>query len=156
LEQAGPYAAEDADITLQLHQTINPLMEQAPRLVEVYQTIENPLIPILSDIERQGALIDAKQLGQQSLEIGERLVALEKEAFELAGEPFNLSSPKQLGAILFEKLEHPIIKKTPKGAPSTAEEVLQELALDYPLPKILIEHRSLSKLKSTYTANYRK
>ena len=151
LEQAGPYAAEDADITLQLHQTLKPLMEQAPSLVEVYQTIENPLIPILSDIERQGALIDAKQLGQQSLEIGERLVALEKEAFELAGEPFNLSSPKQLGVILFEKLEHPIIKKTPKGAPSTAEEVLQELALDYPLPKILIEHRSLSKLKSTYT-----
>ena len=151
LEQAGPYAAEDADITLQLHQTLKPLMEQAPSLVEVYQTIENPLIPILSDIERQGALIDAKQLGQQSLEIGERLVALEKEAFDLAGEPFNLSSPKQLGVILFEKLEHPIIKKTPKGAPSTAEEVLQELALDYPLPKILIEHRSLSKLKSTYT-----
>ena len=151
LEQAGPYAAEDADITLQLHQTLSPLLEKEPSLNAVYKTIENPLIPILSDIERQGALIDAKQLGQQSLEIGERLQALEKDAFDIAGEPFNLSSPKQLGAILFEKLEHPIIKKTPKGAPSTAEEVLQELALDYPLPKVLMEYRGLSKLKSTYT-----
>ena len=151
LEQAGPYAAEDADITLQLHQALNPLLAKEPSLNNVYETIENPLIPILSDIERQGALIDAKLLGQQSLEIGERLAALEKEAFDIAGEPFNLGSPKQLGAILFEKLEHPIIKKTPKGAPSTAEEVLQELALDYPLPKVLMEYRGLSKLKSTYT-----
>lgn len=151
LEQAGPYAAEDADITLQLHQALLPQIEEHSALTSVLDTIEMPLVSILSDIERNGALVDAKLLGEQSLELGERLQTLEQQAFDLAGEAFNLGSPKQLGVILFEKLELPIIKKTPKGAPSTAEEVLQELALDYPLPKVLMEYRGLSKLKSTYT-----
>jgi DNA polymerase-1 len=151
IEQAAPYAAEDADITLQLHQALLPQIAVYPRLLDVLQTIEIPLLPILSDIERNGALVDAKLLGIQSIELGKRLGELEQQAFDLAGEAFNLSSPKQLGTILFETLGLPIIKKTPKGAPSTAEEVLQELALDYPLPKVLMEYRGLSKLKSTYT-----
>ncbi|MYM63730.1 DNA polymerase I [Pseudomaricurvus sp. HS19] len=151
LEQAGPYAAEDADITLRLHRTLWPQLQQHPSLVSVFEEIELPLVSVLSDIERTGAMVDSKLLGEQSLEIARRLEELEREAHDLAGEPFNLSSTKQLGQILFEKLQLPVIKKTPKGAPSTAEEVLQELALDYPLPKLLIEHRGLSKLKSTYT-----
>lgn len=151
IEEAAPYAAEDADITLQLHEALWPKLQQEPSLLKIYQNIECPLLMVLARIERQGAQVDATMLGQQSLEIEQRLSELEKEAYDLAGEPFNLGSPKQLGAILFEKLELPVIKKTPKGAPSTAEEVLQELALDYPLPKLLIEHRGLSKLKSTYT-----
>ena len=151
LEQAGPYAAEDADITLQLYHTLFPQVEKQASLLGVLQDIELPLMPILSNIERKGALIDANLLRQQSQELGERLIELEKSAHDLAGEAFNLGSPKQLAAILFEKLELPVIKKTPKGAPSTAEDVLQTLALDYPLPKVLIEYRGLSKLKSTYT-----
>ncbi|AFU99502.1 DNA polymerase I [Simiduia agarivorans] len=151
LEQAGPYAAEDADITFRLHQALWPQLEAAPSLKSVFEFIELPLLPVLSAVERTGALVDAKRLGEQSVELGERLVTLEREAFELAGQPFNLSSPKQLGEILFDKLGLPVIKKTPKGAPSTAEEVLQELALDYPLPNILMEYRGLAKLKSTYT-----
>ncbi len=151
LEQAGPYAAEDADVTLQLHNTLWPQVAAEDSLKRVLTTIEIPLISVLSKIERNGAKVDAKLLGQQSQEITERLTELEREAHDLAGEPFNLGSPKQLGNILFEKLELPVIKKTPKGAPSTAEEVLQELALDYPLPKVLMEYRVLSKLKSTYT-----
>ena len=151
LEQAGPYAAEDADITLRLHQTLWPQLKAEKSLLGVFEEIERPLLSVLSRIERNGALIDTQLLGQQSVEITERLEALEKRAFDLAGEEFNLGSTKQLGHILFEKLELPVIKKTPKGAPSTAEEVLQELALDYPLPKLLIEYRGLSKLKSTYT-----
>lgn len=151
LETAGHYAAEDADITLRLHQAIWPQLQQDEGPCSVFEKIELPLLSLLSKIERQGAYLDCQRLGQQSIELSERLEALEKEAFELAGEEFNLGSPKQLGAILFEKLELPIIKKTPKGAPSTAEEVLQELALDYPLPKLLMEYRGLSKLKSTYT-----
>lgn len=151
VEVAAPYAAEDADVTLQLHQEIWPKLQQEPTLQHVLESIEIPLLPVICRIERNGALVDATLLGQQSIELEQRLKELEKEAFEIAGEEFNLSSPKQLGVILFEKLELPIIKKTPKGAPSTAEEVLQELALDYPLPKVLIEHRGLSKLKSTYT-----
>ncbi len=151
IEQAAPYAAEDADITLQLHQTLLPQISETPWLSSVLASIEMPLVSILSDIERFGAGVDAKLLGEQSLELGQRLDELEKQAHEIAGEPFNLGSPKQLGIILFEKLELPVRKKTPKGAPSTAEEVLQELALDYPLPKVLIEYRGLSKLKSTYT-----
>jgi DNA polymerase-1 len=151
IEEAAPYAAEDADITLRLHHAIWPKLQQESSLQAVFDDIEIPLLPVISRIERQGALVDAKLLGEQSIDLEQRLKALEKEAFDLAGEEFNLSSPKQLGAILFEKLELPIIKKTPKGAPSTAEDVLQELALDYPLPKLLIEHRGLSKLKSTYT-----
>ncbi len=150
LEQAAPYAAEDADITLRLHQALRPQLAEG-RLLEVLEQIELPLVPVLSRIERNGALVDASMLGQQSLEIERRLVELEREAHELAGEPFNLSSPKQLQEILYEKQGLPVTKKTPKGAPSTAEEVLQELALDYPLPKVIIEHRGLSKLKSTYT-----
>jgi DNA polymerase-1 len=151
IEQAGPYAAEDADITLQLHQVLLPKLNEVVELTKVFEDIELPLLSILSDIERNGALVDKKQLGEQSLELGKRLQELEQQAFDIAGEEFNLGSTKQLGTILFEKLELPVIKKTPKGAPSTAEEVLQELALDYPLPKVLIEYRGLSKLKSTYT-----
>ncbi|GAA6151466.1 DNA polymerase I [Pseudoteredinibacter isoporae] len=151
LDTAGHYAAEDADITLRLHQTLWPQLQEDEGPCSVFEKIELPLVPILSKIERQGAYLDCQRLGQQSLELAERMSTLEKDAFELAGEEFNLGSPKQLGAILFEKLELPVIKKTPKGAPSTAEEVLQELALDYPLPKLLMEYRGLSKLKSTYT-----
>lgn len=151
LDKAGPYAAEDADITLRLHQILWPQLEAEASLTQVFERIELPLLNVLSTIERNGALIDCKLLGEQSVEIAQRLDELEKQAFDLAGEEFNLGSTKQLGNILFEKLGLPVIKKTPKGAPSTAEEVLQELALDYPLPKLLIEYRGLSKLKSTYT-----
>jgi DNA polymerase-1 len=151
LEKAAPYAAEDADITLRLHQHLWPLLEQHKALLPVFNEIELPLLSVLSDIERTGVKIDADMLAQQSVELAKRLDEIEKEAFELAGEEFNLSSPKQLQAILFEKQGLPVIKKTPKGAPSTAEEVLQELAHDYPLPKLIIEHRGLAKLKSTYT-----
>ena len=151
LEKAGPYAAEDADITLRLHQTLWPQLEQNASLASVFHDIELPLVKVLSKIERTGALVDAAALNAQSAEYEQTLKSLETKAHELAGEPFNLGSTKQLGAILFEKLNLPIIKKTPKGAPSTAEEVLQELALDYPLPKLLMEYRTLSKLKSTYT-----
>lgn len=151
LEDAGPYAAEDADITLRLHQRLWPQLEDETRLKSVFDEVELPLVEVLSNIERNGAMIDCSLLGEQSQEHGDTMARLEKEAYDIAGEEFNLGSPKQLGAILFEKLEIPVIKKTPKGAPSTAEEVLQELALDYPLPKLLLEYRTLSKLKSTYT-----
>ncbi|AMO54350.1 DNA polymerase I [Endozoicomonas montiporae CL-33] len=151
LEKASPYAAEDADITLRLHQAIYPGLEAEASLGKVFHDIEMPLVDIISRMERNGAKVDGSLLAKQSLEIGERLKELERQTHEMAGEPFNLASPKQLQALLFEKLGLPVIKKTPKGQPSTAEEVLQELALDYPLPKLLIEHRGLSKLKSTYT-----
>lgn len=151
LETASPYAAEDADITLRLHQHLWPRLEKEPELASVFTEIELPLLPILSTIERQGVLIDSMLLGQQSDELAREIDELEQKAYEIAGETFNLGSPKQLQALFFEKLGYPVIKKTPKGAPSTAEEVLVELALDYPLPKIILEHRSLSKLKSTYT-----
>lgn len=151
IEGAGDYAAEDADITLRLHQAIWPELEKIKSLVSVFNDIEMPLLSVLSDIERNGALVDAKLLGQQSIELGERLTQLERKAYEIAGQEFNLSSPKQLGVILFEQQKLPVIKKTPTGSPSTAEEVLQELALDYPLPKVLMEYRGLAKLKSTYT-----
>jgi DNA polymerase-1 len=151
VEEAGPYAAEDADITLRLHQTLWPRLEQESALCSVFSDMEIPLIPVLSRIERQGALLSRELLQRQSAELGARLLELQGMVHELAGQEFNLGSPKQLGQILFEKLELPIIKKTPKGAPSTAEDVLAELALDYPLPKLLLEYRSLSKLKSTYT-----
>ncbi|MPY25305.1 DNA polymerase I [Shewanella psychropiezotolerans] len=151
LETAAPYAAEDADITLRLHQHLWPRLEKEPELASVFTDIELPLIQILSDIERGGVLIDSMMLGQQSEELARTIDELEQKAFEIADEKFNLSSPKQLQALFFEKLGYPIIKKTPKGAPSTAEEVLVELALDYPLPKIILQHRSLAKLKSTYT-----
>jgi DNA polymerase-1 len=151
LEQASPYAAEDADITLQLHDALLPQLAAIPSLETVYREIDCPLVGVISRIERRGAKVDAHLLGIQSQELAARIVELEREAYDLAGETFNLSSPKQLQAIFFEKLELPIIKKTPKGQPSTAEPVLQELALSYPLPKLILEHRSLAKLKSTYT-----
>jgi len=151
IEQAGPYAAEDADITLRLAQYFSECLALEPALAAVYDTIERPLVTVLSRMERIGALVDAKVLGEQSQVIGKRLIELEREAYELAGEVFNLSSTQQLGAILYEKLGIPVTKKTPKGKPSTAEAVLQELAQDYELPKLLLEYRSLSKLKSTYT-----
>ena len=152
IEQAGPYAAEDADITLRLHQTLWPQLAALPSLVKVLSEIEIPLVPVLARIERQGALVDAQLLGKHSHELGERLVQLEREAFGIAGEEFNLSSPKQLGVILYEKLGLPVLSKTAKGQASTAEAVLAELAeQDFPLPKVLMEYRSLSKLKSTYT-----
>lgn len=151
LEQAGPYAAEDADITLRLHQCLSPQLGAEKGLNEVYRNIELPLVPVLSRIERNGALISREMLGKQSLEIAEKLKELEQQAYEIAGGEFNLASPKQLGEILFERLEIPVVKKTPKGAPSTAEEVLVELAHDYPLPKVILDYRGLAKLKSTYT-----
>ncbi|WP_079204168.1 DNA polymerase I [Pseudomonas sp. CC6-YY-74] len=152
LELAGPYAAEDADVTLRLHQTLWAKLEAEPSLAKVLREIEMPLVPVLARIERQGALVDAKLLGEHSVELGDKLVALERQAFDIAGEEFNLSSPKQLGVILYEKLGLPIISKTAKGQASTAEAVLAELAeQDYELPKVLMQYRSLSKLKSTYT-----
>ena len=151
IEQAAAYAAEDADVTLRLHEALMPKLEAEATLKEVYQRLELPLVPVLSKIERNGAFVSIEKLRAQSQEIAIRLAELESQACELAGQPFNLASPKQLGEILFEKLELPVIKKTPKGAPSTAEEVLVELANDYELPAVLIEHRGLAKLKSTYT-----
>jgi DNA polymerase-1 len=151
IEQAGPYAAEDADITLRLAQYFAECLALEPKLAAVYDAIERPLVKVLSRMERIGALVDAKVLGEQSQVIGKRLIELERDAYELAGEVFNLSSTQQLAAILYEKLGIPVTKKTPKGKPSTAEAVLQELAQEYELPKLLLQYRSLSKLKSTYT-----
>ncbi|KKC98674.1 DNA polymerase I [Photobacterium halotolerans] len=151
LEQAGPYAAEDADITLRLHNLLIGKLNADPKLKSVLEDIEMPLVPVLSRMERTGVLLDAAKLTAQSQEIAVRLDEIQAQAYEVAGEEFNLSSPKQLQAILFEKMGLPVVKKTPSGTPSTNEEVLQELALDYPLPKLLLEHRGLAKLKSTYT-----
>ncbi|MGM3173849.1 DNA polymerase I [Dickeya lacustris] len=151
LEQASVYAAEDADVTLRLHETLWAKLKPQAELCNVFQNIDMPLVPVLSRMERTGVLIDTAILAEHSQELTQRLAELEVQAHELAGEAFNLSSPKQLGAILYEKLQLPVIKKTPKGAPSTNEEVLAELALDYPLPKLILEHRGLAKLKSTYT-----
>jgi len=151
IDKAGPYAAEDADITLRLHEVLWPRLEAEPSLLSVYLDIELPLVPILSRVERHGVLLDEDQLHSQSKELAKRMSELEQEAFGLAGEEFNLGSTKQLQEIFFEKLGLPVIKKTPKGQPSTAEPVLQELALDYPLPAVIMEYRGLSKLKSTYT-----
>jgi DNA polymerase-1 len=151
IEQAAPYAAEDADITLRLHQTLWPRLQEIPSLEKVFHEIEIPLVPVLSRIERRGVLLDVNKLKRQSRRFEKRLLELEQQAWEEAGHEFNLGSPKQLQAILFDKLGLPVISKTPKGQPSTAESVLQELAHDYPLPRLILEHRSLSKLKSTYT-----
>ncbi len=151
LEEAAPYAAEDADITLQLHEKLWPKLEGQAEPQSVFEEIEIPLIPILSRIERNGVKVDEKMLLKQSQQLAERMYEIEQAAYEDAGEPFNMGSPKQIQAILFEKKKLPVISKTPKGQPSTAESVLQELASDYELPKLLLEHRSLSKLKSTYT-----
>ncbi|WP_205950925.1 DNA polymerase I [Pantoea stewartii] len=151
LEQAAHYAAEDADVTLQLHLKMWPELEKEAGPKKVFEQIEMPLLRVISRIERNGVLIDQAILAQHSKELTARLAELEREAHELAGEPFNLSSTKQLQVILFEKQGIKPTKKTPGGAPSTSEEVLAELALDYPLPKVILEHRGLSKLKSTYT-----
>jgi DNA polymerase I len=151
IEVASKYAAEDADITLQLHEALWPKLQALPSLQSVFEKIELPLVSVLSRIERNGVLLDSGLLNRQSAKLSQRLQELERDAFELAGEPFNLGSPKQLQTIFFEKLQLPVKKKTPKGQPSTAEDVLQELALDYPLPKVILEYRGLSKLKSTYT-----
>ncbi|WP_368886838.1 DNA polymerase I [Morganella morganii] len=151
LEEAANYAAEDVDITLLLHQALYPQLEAEKSLLHVYQDIEMPLVPVLSRMERTGVLIDANVLAAQSVELTARLDELEKQAFAIAGEEFNLSSPKQLQTILFEKLNLPVVKKTPGGAPSTNEEVLEELADNHELPRVILEHRSLSKLKTTYT-----
>ncbi len=151
LEQAAVYAAEDADVTLRLHETLWAKLEPQQDLCKVFKNIDMPLVPVLSRMERTGVLIDTTILAEHSQELTQRLAELEVQAHELAGEAFNLASPKQLGAILYEKMQLPVIKKTPKGAPSTNEEVLAELALDHPLPKLILEHRELAKLKSTYT-----
>ncbi|EIC9813612.1 DNA polymerase I [Vibrio alginolyticus] len=151
LEQASPYAAEDADVTLRLHNRLFANIEQDESLKTVYEEIEMPLVPVLSRIERTGVFIDEMKLSAQSVEITARLDELEKKAYEIAEQEFNMNSPKQLQAILFEKMGLPVVKKTPSGIPSTNEEVLQELALDYPLPKLILEYRGLAKLKSTYT-----
>ena len=151
IQQAAPYAAEDADFTLQLHKNLYPQLESIPKLKQIFSKIEMPLIPVLLGMERNGVKIDAAQLSQQSTEITQRLKTLEQEAYTLAGTEFNLNSPKQLKTILFDILGLPVLKQTPRKEASTAVEVLEELALDYPLPKLILEYRSLSKLKSTYT-----
>ena len=151
LDKAAPYAAEDADITLRLHKVIWQKLSEEKDLVNVFNEIELPLSPVLAKMEQFGVLIDSQKLAQQSQDLAVRILELEKEVHELAGEEFNLGSPKQLQEILYKKMDLPVLKKTPKGAPSTAEEVLQELAINYPLPKLLMEYRGLSKLKNTYT-----
>ena len=151
IEQAAPYAAEDADITLRLHETLWPKLEKEAGQKRVFEEIEMPLVPILSQIERNGVLIDKKMLEKQSKALAERMEEIEQQAHKEAGESFNLGSPKQIQAIFYDKLGLPVLQKTPKGAPSTAEPVLQELALDYELPRLILEYRSMSKLKSTYT-----
>jgi DNA polymerase-1 len=151
IEQAAPYAAEDADVTLQLHQALWPQIQAQSGLQRVLDDIEIPLVTVLSTIERDGVLVDAQMLKQQSQELSKGLVEIEHQAYTLAGGNFNLNSPKQIQEILFERLGLPITQKTPKGQPSTGESVLQELALDYPLPQLILDYRGLSKLKSTYT-----
>ena len=151
MDTATRYAAEDADITLQIHQTLSPQLKLQGRLEAVYRDIELPARQVLYVMERNGVLIDSIKLAGQSRELGEKMLAIEAKAYEAAGQPFNLNSPKQIQEILFDKLQLPVKKKTPSGTPSTDEEVLQELALDYPLPKILLEYRGMAKLKSTYT-----
>jgi DNA polymerase-1 len=151
VEQAGPYAAEDAEVALRLHQALWPRLEGEGRLKTLFEDIEVPLIPVLSRMERTGVRVDAESLRHQSEQLAERMKELERRCHELAGDGFNLDSPKQIQEILFNRLKLPVLQKTPTGQPSTAEAVLSELALDYPLPRILLEYRSLSKLKSTYT-----
>jgi DNA polymerase-1 len=151
VDQATAYAAEDADITLRLHEHLWPRLNEAPALAKLYQEIELPLVPVLARMEREGVKIDTTMLRQQSTELAKRMLELEQEAYTLAGQTFNMASPLQIQEILFGKLKLPVLKKTPKGQPSTAEEVLTELALDYPLPRVILEHRSIAKLKSTYT-----
>ncbi len=151
LDVATTYAAEDADVTLQLHRTLWPAIEASERLRHIYRNIEMPTLQVLYDMERHGVLLDRDRLRAQSQQLAEQLMELERQAHELAGQPFNLGSTKQLGEILFERLGLPVVKKTPAGKPSTDESVLEKLALDYPLPKVLLQWRGLAKLKSTYT-----
>ncbi len=151
IEQAAPYAAEDADITLRLHHALWPRLSAEPGLEKLFNEIEVPLIPVLSRIERNGVLVDAAMLHRQSEELARRMLEIQQQAHSAAGQPFNLDSPKQIQAILFDKLQLPVLEKTPTGQPSTAESTLAELALDYPLPKLILEHRTIAKLKSTYT-----
>lgn len=151
LEQAGPYAAEDADITLQLHRVLMAKLRQHPPLLALYTDLEIPLISVLGRIERNGVLIDTGMLARQSLELANHIAGIEQQAHDLAGHAFNLGSPKQIQEILYDRQKLPVLKKTPKGQPSTEESVLQELAADYPLPKLILDYRGLSKLKSTYT-----
>ena len=151
IEDAGPYAAEDADVTLRLHRALRPRLEEHASLAALCDTVEVPLVPVLSRIERNGVRIDVRLLNQQSAELAERMREIESSAHESAGGPFNLGSAKQIRAILFDQLGLPVLAKTPKGQPSTAESVLQELAFDHELPKLILEHRAMSKLKSTYT-----
>jgi DNA polymerase-1 len=151
LEQATAYAAEDADITFRLHQHLWPRLNQTPTLVKLFDEIEMPLVPVLARMERHGVLIDVAMLRTQSGELAKRLLEIERESHALAGQPFNMGSPKQIQEILYDKHKLPVLKKTPTGQPSTAEEVLQELALDYPLPQLILDYRGLAKLKSTYT-----
>lgn len=151
VEQATPYAAEDADVTLKLHLALWPKLEAEPGLQKLFEDIEMPLVPVLSCVERNGVMVDAALLQRQSEELAVRARDIERQAHELAGQAFNIASPKQIQGILYDELQLPVLAKTPKGQPSTAEPVLQELALDYPLPKLILEYRTLSKLKSTYT-----
>ncbi len=151
LDQAAPYAAEDADVTLRLHSKLWPMLAETPALRRVYEEIEQPLVPVLLRMEETGVLIDPRMLAIQSGELAARMAALEQEAHALAGGPFNLGSPKQLQEILFDKLRLPVLRKTPKGQPSTAEDVLVELAEEYDLPRVIMDYRGMSKLKSTYT-----
>ena len=150
IDRATEYSAEDSEVTLQLHQVLWPQIERDPKLGRIY-ALELPVAAVLKKMERNGVLIDAALLEKQSGELGATMLALEQKAYEIAGQPFNLGSPKQIGEIFFERMKLPVVKKTPSGAPSTDEEVLQKLAEDYPLPKVLLDYRSVSKLKSTYT-----
>ncbi|NBU60094.1 MAG: DNA polymerase I, partial [Betaproteobacteria bacterium] len=151
LDTATKYSAEDADLTLQVHNHLAPQVESDSGLARIYRDIELPLSQVLFEMERVGVLVDPALLMTQSDELGRGMAALEQQAYEAAGQPFNLGSPKQIREILFDRQQLPVIKKTPSGEPSTDEDVLQQLALSYPLPKLILEHRSLSKLKSTYT-----
>ena len=151
VEDAGPYAAEDADVTLRLHRVLRPRLEEHASLAKLCDTVEIPLVPVLSRVERNGVRIDVRRLNQQSAELADRMREIEASAHEAAGGPFNLGSAKQIQTILFDRLGLPVLAKTPKGQPSTAESVLQELAFDHVLPKLILEHRAMSKLKSTYT-----
>ncbi len=151
IEQAAPYAAEDADITLRLHEVLSEKLNQNPSLAQLYREIEIPLVEVLSRIERNGVLLDIEMLARQSQELAAQIASIEQHAHDLAGQVFNLGSPKQIQSIIYDKLNLPVLKKTPTGQPSTDESVLQELAVDYPLPRLILEHRTTSKLKSTYT-----
>ncbi len=151
VEQAVEYAAEDADITLRLHETLWPRLEQEERLRELFEKIEMPLVPVLAAMEQNGVRIDGAMLARHGKQLAKQMEELEEKAFKLAGTAFNIGSPKQIQEVLYDRLALPVLRKTPKGQPSTAENVLQELAIDYELPQVILDHRALSKLKSTYT-----